>query len=54
LRPKHWHKVKTCEAGIKSTEMKLLNAIPKGFCDWAFPEEMKQPFLCCLTKATKI
>jgi len=32
----------------------LLNTIPKGFCDWAFPEKMKQRFLCCLTKATEI
>jgi len=47
--------VKTCEAGSKSAETKkLFKTIPKGFLDRAFPEKIKQRFLCSLPKATEI
>ena len=46
---------------IKLTLVKLVltrrnidKSYSKGFCDWEFPEKMKERFLCCWTKARGI
>jgi len=54
-----WHlnigiKLKLVRLVLNQQRQKLLNAIPKGFYDYVFPKKMKQRFVCCLTKATKI